>query len=71
MRQYPSGVVFIRKKPTPSGDVVIHNKLADRTAFAGDGSLKILPYQLWMVGYWPTMALTGNGKLGFDSGEGA
>ncbi len=49
----------------------IHNKLADRTAFAGDGSIEILPYQLWMVGYWPTMALTGNGKLGFDSGEGA
>jgi len=24
-----------------------------------------------MVGYWPTMALTGNGELGFDSGEGA
>ena len=30
MRQYPSGVVFIRLKPTPSGDVVIHNKFADR-----------------------------------------
>jgi hypothetical protein len=51
--------------------VVIHNKLADRMALAGDGSFKFLPYQLWMVGYWPTMALTGNGKLGFDSGEGA
>ena len=38
---------------------------------AGDGSFKFLPYQLWMVGYWPTMALTGNGELGFDSGEGA
>ena len=24
-----------------------------------------------MVGYWPTMALTGNGELGFNSGEGA
>ncbi len=50
--------------------MVIHNKLADRTAFAGDGSIEILPYQLWMVGYWPTMALTGNGKLGFDSERG-
>ena len=38
---------------------------------AGDKSFKFLPYQLWMVGYWPTMALTGNGELGFDSGEGA
>ncbi len=45
--------------------MVNHNKLADRTAFAGDGSFGFLPYQLWMVGYWPTMALTGNGKLGF------
>ncbi|GAG79813.1 unnamed protein product, partial [marine sediment metagenome] len=24
-----------------------------------------------MVVYWTTMALTGNGGLGFDSGEGA
>jgi len=32
---------------------------------------KFLPYQLSMVGYWPTMALTGNGELGFGSGEGA
>jgi hypothetical protein len=51
--------------------VVNHNKLADRMASAGDGSFLFLPYQLWMVGYWPTMALTGNGKLGFGSGEGA
>ena len=51
--------------------MVIHDNFADRTAHAGDGSFKFLPYQLWMVGYWPTMALTGNGELGFDSGEGA
>ncbi len=51
--------------------MVIHNKFANRMASAGDGSFKFLPYQLWMVGYLPTMALTGNGKLGFDSGEGA
>ena len=36
-----------------------------------DESFKFLPYQLSMVGYWPTMALTGDGELGFDSGEGA
>ncbi len=34
-------------------------------------SFKFLPYQLWMVVYWTTMALTGDGELGFDSGEGA
>ncbi len=50
---------------------MIHNKLADRMAPAGDGSFEFLPYQLWMVVYWTTMALTGNGRLGFDSGEGA
>ena len=34
-------------------------------------SFKFLTYQLPTVGYWPTVALTGNGELGFDSGEGA
>ena len=49
--------------------LVIHNNFRiDRKI---DASFKFLPYQLWMVGYWPTMALTGNGELGFDSGEGA
>ncbi|KAF4514201.1 UNVERIFIED_CONTAM: hypothetical protein B566_EDAN019388 [Ephemera danica] len=36
-----------------------------------DKSSKFLPYQLSMVVYWTTMAVTGNGELGFDSGEGA
>jgi len=30
--------------------------------YASDGSCKFLPYQLRMVGYWPTMALTGGGS---------
>ena len=47
---------------------MIHDKLL--FAF-GDGSFKFLTYQLSMVGYWPTMAVTGNRELGFDSGEGA
>ena len=50
---------------------MIHNKLVNRMASAGDSSLKFLTYQLSTVGYWPTVALTGNGELGFDSGEGA
>uniref|UniRef100_A0A2I9LPU0 Tumor differentially expressed protein n=1 Tax=Centruroides hentzi TaxID=88313 RepID=A0A2I9LPU0_9SCOR len=37
----------------------------------GDVSFKCLPYQLSMVGYAPTMVVTGNGESGFDSGEGA
>ena len=74
MHQHPTfgRVVFIRLKPTGFGGVlVIHNNLANRMASGGDGSFKFLPYQLWMVVYWTTMALTGNGGLGFDSGEGA
>ncbi len=51
--------------------VVIHNNLANRMGTASDKSFKFLPYQLSMVAYWTTMALTGNGELGFDSGEGA
>ena len=38
---------------------------------SGDEAYKFLTYQLPTVGYWPTVALTGNGELGFDSGEGA
>ena len=37
----------------------------------GDVSSEFLTYQLSTVGYLPTVALTGNGELGFDSGEGA
>ena len=32
-------------------------------------SFECLLYQLWMVGYMPTMVVTGNGELGLDSGE--
>ena len=38
---------------------------------AGDASFKRLPYQLSMVGYAPTMVLTGDEESGFDFGEGA
>ena len=38
---------------------------------SSNGSRGFLTYQPSMVGSWPTMALTGNGELGFDSGEGA
>jgi thiamine transporter ThiT len=36
-----------------------------------DKPFKFLTHQLSMVVYWTTMAFTGNGGLGFDSGEGA
>ena len=50
---------------------MIHDKLTERMARAGAVAVKFLTYQIWTVGYWPTVSLTGNGELGFDSGEGA
>lgn len=55
----------------PSGFWMIHNNRTERIACAGAGRFKFLTYQISMVGYWPTMSLTGNGGLGSDSGEGA
>ena len=52
--------------------LVTLNNSADRTVSStGDISFKCLPYQLSMVVYVTTMVVTGNGELGFDSGEGA
>ena len=67
------GLCLLGTKPTQAllGLMLTHNNSANRVASAGDGSFKFLTYQLPMVGYWPTMAMTGDGKLGFDSGEGA
>ena len=53
------------------GLLVIHDNRTNRMSKAGDESFKFLTYQLPTVGYWPTVAMTGNGELGFDSGEGA
>ena len=43
----------------------------DRIAIALGLRLMFLTYQLLTVGYLPTVAMTGDGELGFDSGEGA
>ncbi len=53
------------------GFLVSYNNLTNRIALAGDIPFKFLTYQLPTVGYWLTVAMTGNGELGFDSGEGA
>ena len=71
---FSGGAVFIRYKTNPlCGVLVIHSNRTDRIwpFLARDGSFKFLTYQLSTVGYWPTVAVTGNGELGFDSGEGA
>ena len=66
-------VVFISYRTNPGlpGLVVIHNNRTNHMAAAGDESFKFLTYQLPTVGYCPTVAMTGNGKVRFDSGEGA
>ena len=70
---FAEGLCLLDTEPTQAlpGLVVIHDNRTNRMASAGDVSFKFLPYQLPTVGYWPTVALTGNGELGFDSGEGA
>lgn len=55
----------------PSLVVTLYNFGLIARARPGDVSFKCLPYQLSMVGYAPTMVITGNGESGFDSGEGA
>ena len=68
---FTEGLPLLDTEPTPSGILLIHSTQANRTTFVGDEAIKFLTYQLPTVGYWPTVALTGNGELGFDSGEGA
>ena len=50
--------------------VTLNNSLIARSC-TGDVSFEYLPYQLSMEVYVATMVVTGNGELGFDSGEGA
>ena len=67
------GLCLLDTEPTQAlpGFTVNHNDWTNRIASAGDKSFKFLTYQLSTVGYRPTVAMTGNGELGFDSGEGA
>ena len=66
------GLYLLDKKPIQlAGCVPVTITARIAWLYAGDGSFKFLPYQLSMVGSRPTMAFTGNGELGFDSGEGA
>ena len=69
---FVEGLCLLDTEPTQAlpGLMVIHNNRTDRR-LARDKSFKFLTYQLPTVGYWPTVALTGNGELGFGSGEGA
>ena len=69
---FSDGLYLLDTEPILFGVLwMIHNKRMEHVACAGAVSFKFLTYQLPTVGYWPTVAMTGNGELGFDSGEGA
>ena len=70
---FMEGLYLLDKEPIcPLGSrMVTHSNRTNRKDLSGDRSFKLLTYQLSTVGYWPTVAVTGNGELGFDSGEGA
>ena len=66
-------IAFLDTEPTQAllGLMVIRNNRTNQMAFAGEVSFTFPIYQLPTVRYWPTVAITGNGELGFDSGDGA
>ena len=70
---FTEGLCLLDKEPIclSGSHLVTHNNRTNRKDLSGDRSFKFLTYQLSTVGYWPTVAVTGNGELGFDSGEGA
>ncbi len=70
---FQEGLLLPVTKPTQtsSGLWVSLGNNSNLEASACGASSKCLTYQLSTVGYWPTVALTGNRELGVDSGEGA
>ena len=72
MPDFLEGLYLLDNKPIFLVSIVMtHNNFSNRLVSDRDASFKFLPHQLSMVVYWTTMAITGNGELGFDSGEGA
>ena len=70
---FVEGLYLLDTEPTQAllGLTVIHNNRMNCMVPAGDESFKFLTYQLPTVRYLLTVAMTGDGELGFDSGEGA
>ena len=74
MRPNPTfgGLCLLDTEPTQVFLVAVDSRYPSGShGLPGDETFKFLTYQLPTVGYWPTVALTGNGELGFGSGEGA
>ena len=53
------------------GELLKYDKTMDRMVISDDVAAVCLTYQLQTVWYLLTVAMTGDGELGFDSGEGA
>ena len=70
MRQNSSELYLLDGNQLLRHDVVIHNKLADRM-LRRRWIIQVSALSALTVLYWSTVAVTGNGKLGFDTGEGA
>ena len=68
---FAEGLCLLDTEPAHFGGLELTHSNQRIACFGGDVSSEFLTYQLPTVGYWPTVALTGNGELGFDSGEGA
>ena len=68
---FEGGLCLLDTEPAHFGGLELTHSNQRIACFGGDVSSEFLTYQLPTVGYWPTVALTGNGELGFDSGEGA
>jgi len=61
-------VIKIKILHSPDIILMIHNNFNESYSFKrDDSSFKFLTDQLSKVGYWPTLVITGNGELGFDS----
>ena len=64
-------LISSRTIPSIARFLVIYGKCADHMAAVSDVLFKFLTYQLPTGRSWLPVAMTGNGELGFDSGEGA
>ena len=70
MHRDPSGL-YLLDKANALGHLVNHDNCADRMALSRRRFIRVSALSTLSVEYWSTEVSTGNGELGFDSGEGA
>ena len=63
---------LLDKKPIRFGGCLVnHNNLSNRMSLPRRWVIQVSALSAVMLVYWTNMAKTGDGGLGFDSGEGA